>query len=213
MTAMPARRERRAAGSFGAMTEERHPHDLYETPPEAVEMLCANLWRERAEFERVWDPSCGRGAILKALRNQRHIVIDEIYGSDKFRYDDRLEGVGVDRKIYVTQGPESAFENYTVGPASVIVMNPPYGQADEHVRHAIRLIPRDGIVCALLRWNWITAMKRRDLLPHLTNAIIVGRLKMLPPNVEDKGHSGTVDFAWFVFCRPLMSDRTRIVRA
>jgi hypothetical protein len=96
-------------------------------------------------------------------------------------------------------------------------MNPPYKLADEHVRHAIKLVlPTGGTVCALLRLTWIAALKRRDLLEKLSHMIICGRLKMLPPDVEDRGHSGTVDFAWFVFTsrqRHALTGATRIIRA
>jgi hypothetical protein len=187
-------RARRAAGSFGLMTDERDPHDLYETPEDAVHMLVRNLWAPGYELS-VWDPSCGRGAILMALMTQDHCPIENIVGTDKHSYtplDSRL------RHHLIYNRP---FEDHlSIIGGDTIIMNPPYSQADEHVRHAIRLVPENGgRVCALLRWNWITAIKRRDLLKHLHSAIIVGRLKMLPPGVPDKGHSGTVDFAWFVF--------------
>ena len=91
-------------------------------------------------------------------------------------------------------------------------MNPPYNQADDHVRHALTIIPKFGMVCVLLRLTWIAAQKRQDLLKHLWKLIIVGRLKMLPPDVPDEGHGGTVDFAWFVFVGTTVS-ATHIVRA
>ena len=80
-----------------------------------------------------------------------------------------------------------------------VVLNPPYKDADKHVRHALMIVPEDGVVCVLLRLTWIAAKKRADLLPYIEKIIIVGRIKMLPPDVKDKGHGGTVDFAWFVF--------------
>jgi hypothetical protein len=64
----------------------------------------------------------------------------------------------------------------------------------------------------LLRLNWIAAKKRKDLLLHLERIIITGRMKMLPPGVVDKGHGGSVDYAWFVFV-PRMVEGTIIVRA
>jgi hypothetical protein len=101
---------------------------------------------------------------------------------------------------------------HDIRPARVIVMNPPYNSADEHVRHALQIVPHHGAVCALLRLTWIAAKKRADLLPHLDKIIMCGRLKMLPPNVPDKGFGGAVDFAWFVF-RPSGVLSTQIVRA
>jgi len=67
-------------------------------------------------------------------------------------------------------------------------------------------------VCVLLRLTWMAAKKRADLLKHLWKIVMVGRLKMLPEGVKDQGHSGTVDFAWFVFV-PHVVGSTTIVRA
>ena len=49
--------------------------------------------------------------------------------------------------------------------------------------------------------TWIAAKARADLLKHCHTGIIAGRLKMLPPEAEDRGHGGTTDFAWFIMSR------------
>ena len=82
-----------------------------------------------------------------------------------------------------------------------IVMNPPFKDAEAHVRHALQLLPDRGTLAVLLRMNWIAAKGRADLLKHCHTAIIAGRLKMLPPGALDRGHSGTTDFAWFIMSR------------
>ena len=46
--------------------------------------------------------------------------------------------------------------------------------------------------------TWIAAKARSDLLKHYHKAIIAGRLKMLPPEAQDRGHGGTTDFTRFV---------------
>lgn len=190
------------------MTDVRDPHDCYETPVDAVRMLVENMWVPGYELS-VWDPSCGRGALMEGLLQQTHCPIENVVGTDKWTY------VPLTRRLRTSVNYNHPFESFrSIVGGNIIMMNPPYKQADEHVRHAIHLIPLGGTVCALLRFTWITAIKRRDLLSHLTNIIICGRLKMLPPDVEDKGHSGTVDFAWFVFSKTHnYNPRTRIIRA
>jgi len=93
-----------------------------------------------------------------------------------------------------------------------IVMNPPFRDAEPHVRHALQLLPEGGRLAVLLRMTWIAAKGRADLLRHCHAAIIAGRLKMLPPGARDRGHSGTTDFAWFLMRREIV-EATRLVRA
>lgn len=90
-------------------------------------------------------------------------------------------------------------------------MNPPFKGSDQHVRHALRLLPDDGTLAALLRMNWRAAKRRADLLPHVRLEVILERLKMLPPGAVDRGHGGTTDFSWFVFGRQPV-EATRVIR-
>lgn len=92
-----------------------------------------------------------------------------------------------------------------------IVMNPPFKDADRHVRHGLDLLPEDGRLAVLLRMTWIAAKRRADLLTYLETLLICGRLRMPPADVIDKGLRGTPDFAWAVF-RPSPSQVMRIVR-
>lgn len=192
------RPERPVAGSFGAMNNERHASDLYETPAAGVEMLLAHATNLPGP---ILEPSAGKGAIANALRARDFYVtaydLHEWYGA---------------RGVY--PGVDFLHESDTRGCRS-IVMNPPYKDADKHVRHALNILPgqEGGVVCVLLRLTWMAAKKRADLLPHIEKIIICGRLKMLPPDVVDKGHGGTVEFAWFIFRPFRLPLGTVIVRA
>lgn len=179
------------------MEDERDPHDNYETPPDAVHQLLSNVRLEGS----VWDPSCGRGNIVRALIEAGRPAS----GSDKYPWP--TLGLRVGHEVQFDYDFLTCMET-----THNIVMNPPYSKADEHVRHAIRIIDSGKMVCVLLRLTWMAAIKRADLLKHLHKIIIVGRLKMLPPDVPDRGHNGAVDFAWFVFV-PYPVESTAIVRA
>jgi hypothetical protein len=191
-------RARRAAGQYGLMDNERDPRDNYETPPDAVHQLLGHVRLTGT----VWDSSCGRGNLVKALLDAGCVAS----GSDKYAYAlvDGLRPI-----IDVEYGKDFLA---CIETTHNIVINPPFDEADEHVRHALRIVPHDRKLCVLLRLTWIAAKKRADLLSHLTKIIIVGRLKMLPPDVPDQGHNGAVDFAWFVF-EPRVVGATTIVRA
>jgi hypothetical protein len=178
------------------MDGPRHPVDLYETPPEAVDMLVKHVRLKGPVLE----PSAGRGAIVRSLR--RH--------GQKVRAFD-LHDHDADQHLGIQTGIDFLSMTSMLGCRS-IVMNPPFKDGDRHVRHALRLLPNDGTLAVLLRMTWKAAKKRADLLAHLHVTVICGRLRMRPDGVVDKGYSGAVDFVWLVFrCQTVSA--TRIIRA
>jgi hypothetical protein len=198
-------RARRAAGQYGLMDNERDPHDNYETPPEAVDQLLSN----ESLVGGCFDPSCGRGNIVVALLDAG---VWPVLGVDLYRHERLVHRQVNDEVIKYRDFFDFMECMFPPRGTNNIVMNPPYSAADDHVRHALKIIGTGGVVCVLLRLTWIAAQKRADLLKHLHKIIICGRLKMLPPDVPDQGHNGAVDFAWFVFGQRIV-DATHIVRA
>ena len=75
----------------------------------------------------------------------------------------------------------------------------------------LQLLPDRGTLAVLLRVSWMNAKGRSDLLKHYHDIIVAGRLKMLPPGTQDRGHGGTTDFAWFIMRRETVHTR-RLVR-
>ena len=108
-------------------------NDLYETPP------CATLALLRAEKlpKRIWEPACGRGAIVSVLRAHGH----EVVASDLVDY-----GVPVTAPGYF--GVDFLLERRAPEGTQAIVTNPPFRYATEFVEHALELCPR---VIMLLR--------------------------------------------------------------
>ena len=184
------------AGSFGRLDNPRHPSDLYETPAAAIDMLLQHL----PVCGSVLEPSAGRGAIVRELR--RHGLM--VHASD--HYDHKA-----DPALHIISGVDF-LTTTTLSGCCTVIMNPPFKSSDQHVRHALRLLPDDGTLAALLRMNWRAAKRRADLLSHVRLEVIVGRLKMLPPGAVDRGHGGTTDFSWFVFGRQPV-EATRVIRA
>jgi len=172
-------------GQYGRMDGPRHPVDLYETQPEAVDMLLRHVHLT----DPILEPSAGRGAIVNALR--RH-------GLEVRAFD--LHDHGAQLTLGIETGVDFLSMKTTSGCRS-IVMNPPFKESDQHVRHALDLLPDDGTLAVLLRMTWIAAKKRADILPNLDVMLICGRLRMPPTGGIDKGFGGAVDFAWFVFKR------------
>jgi hypothetical protein len=184
------------AGQYGRMDHPRHAADLYETSPEAVEILL----RHEPLQGPVLEPSAGRGAIVSALRrNGLQVRAFDLYDH------------GADPKLEIETGAD--FLSMTsMSDCRSIVMNPPFKDAEAHVRHALQLLADDGTLAVLLRMTWMAAKGRADLLGHCHAEIIAGRLRMLPPDALDRGLSGTTDFSWFIMSREAVVNGTRRVR-
>lgn len=174
--------------------------DLYETPPEAVRAL---LSVEPVPLT-VWEPACGRGAIVRVLRASGRAVVatdlvDYACEDSKARIDFLME----------TKAPDGV-------PA--IVTNPPFKNADEFVAHSISLVPEVYMLLRVaflegLRWydeayvrETIApkeAWRALDLQRHLARVwVFAPRLDMMHRDGWDgpKSSSGMA-FAWFVFHR------------
>ena len=167
---------------------QRHPHaergvDLYETPAVAVEALL----RVERPPRKVWEPACGRGAIVRVLRAHGH----QVHASDLIDYGGG-ETYGVDF-LQATAMPEGY---------DGILTNPPYQHAEEFVAKALDLCPR---VIMLLRLAFLESERRREILEGRGLARIHCFRKRLPMMHRDgwegrKANSGMA-FAWFAWDR------------
>jgi len=113
---------------------QRHTHaerglDLYETPAVAVEAL---LRVERLPH-RIWEPACGRGAIVNVLRARGH----EAVASDVADY-----GLPITPPGYY--GRDFLLERKLPAGCECIVTNPPFMHAEKFVAHALGFILRRG---------------------------------------------------------------------
>lgn len=174
-----------------SLAERRN--DLYETPTVAVEALL----RVGKLPHRLWEPACGRGAIVRPLRAAGH----EVLASDLVDYGDP------------THFYERDFlsEKLPIG-CEGIVTNPPYKLAEQFAAHAIAICP---LVVMLMRLAFFESERRRDVLENCGLARIHCFRKRLPMMrradwVGRKGNSGMA-FAWFVWDRshvgPTVIDR------
>ena len=173
-----------AAGSHrhAALPQYERSHaDLYITPAEAVE----RLYRARPHLKsvKVWDSSAGLGHIVKACFDAGGWCI----GTELHEHDhDTVMPVAVGIDLLTLSVPYE----------KTCIVNPPYNQAAQHIRHMLGL---GCTVHAILRFNFITAKNRAHLLPHLREILMTGRTRMLPPGVPDKGMQPSIDYAWFTF--------------
>src|SRR5215471_18386905 len=122
-------------GNARATLRERG-HDVYETPPVAVEALL----RVEVLPPHIWEPCCGSGRIVDVLRAHGHHVTATDLVPDRIDF------------LMERRAPQGAEGTVT---------NPPYKLAAEFVRHGLALVPK---VAMLLRLNFLESEARSDLI-------------------------------------------------
>ena len=119
--------------------------DLYETPVEATRALMAV---EKLP-NRIWEPACGPGAIVKELRAAGHRVCAE----DLHDWGCPRSDSGID--FLINGSAPSGF--------NCIVTNPPYKLAADFVRKGLELVDE---VHLLVRLAFYESESRRDILDN-----------------------------------------------
>jgi hypothetical protein len=161
--------------------------DFYETPPVAT----LALLRAETLPHRLWEPACGRGAIVSVLRAAGHDVV----ASDLVDHDAPITPPGYYRRDFL-------MERKAPDGCQAVITNPPYKLAEEFVAHALDLCP---LVVMLLRLSFLESERRRGILDggQLARVLIFrNRLPMMHRAGWDgpKASSATA-YAWFVWQR------------
>lgn len=171
------------AANAGSHSFADRGNELYETPRCAVEAL---LRVERLPH-RVWEPACGKGAIVRVLRDHGH----EVTASDLVDY-----GIGLDfvRDFFTELKAPTG--------CRAIISNPPYRFAAEFANHALDLMPR---VYLLLRLAFMELVRRTELLEHRGLARVHVFRNCLPlmhrASWTGPRASNSIAFAWYAFDR------------
>jgi hypothetical protein len=158
--------------------------DLYETPPEAVHALL----KVETIPRRVWEPACGPGSIVRALRASGRTVL----ATDTNDY-----GQGTPPIDFLTTKLSVSDD------IDCILTNPPYRLAQKFIEHA--LDHRVPLVVMLLRLAFLESTRRTEILEHSGLARIHVFRKRLPfmhrSNWDGPRASSAIPFAWFVWER------------
>ena len=159
-------------------------NDLYETSE------CATLALLRVEQlpKRIWEPACGRGAIVRVLRAHGH----EVLASDLIDYGDPT----------CFYRRDFLLEHKLPKCCECILTNPPFSLAEEFVEHALELCPH---VIMLLRLAFLESERRSHILDTGSLARIHVFRRRLPMMHRDSWTgpkaSSAMAFAWFVWDR------------
>lgn len=160
-------------------------NDLYESPPEAVYALL------KAEDipSVVWEPACGPGSIVRALRASGR----KVYATDLVNYESRDQD---------ESGWDFLCERQLPIGVQAIITNPPFKNAAEFVSHALELCPK---VIMLLRLAFLESVRRAPILDsgHLARVLVFSnRLPMMHRDGwEGPKVTNPTAFAWFIWDR------------
>jgi len=191
----PSRSNLRAAVGTASATKEERGHNLYETPIEAMRMLLA---RERF-CARIWEPSVGRGAIMRPLEDAGYdVAISDL----------------VDYGTATRHGEVQGVSDFLAGRASPaapdfdIVTNPPYGGVlNAYVAHALRE-HRPRKMALLLNLNFLAGFDDQDRCFALDECrparvlVFTRRLPMMHRDGWDGPEaSSRMNAAWFIWER------------
>ena len=151
---------------------ERKERDLYETPAWVTQALLPHLPPPPLV---IWEPACGSGKMVTALRDAGYPVL----ASDIAEGHDFLETAAL--------------------AADTIVTNPPYEAARKFIDRALNFTKeRRGIVAMLLRTDFDHAKTRRDLFelgPFAKKLVLTKRIKWF----EESTGQPSFNHAWFIW--------------
>jgi hypothetical protein len=169
----------------GRASFKERGHDLYETPPQAVNALLD------AEVlpPIIWEPACGPGAIARTLRSAGY----QVHATDLVDYD----SLDQDRAHC-----DFLLEQRVPPGVQAIVTNPPFKLANKFVQHGLELCP---YVVMLLRLTFLESVSRTSILESGDLARI-HVFKNRLPMMHRAGWTGNkvtnpTAFAWFVWDR------------
>lgn len=161
----------------------------------------------------ILEPSAGQGVFVKAVRSQcptAWIDAVDLDAEQKTALGQLADGVFVDDFANFKREPFNVNAAYGEGAApkrqgyDLIIGNPPYSLAEEHVRHAISLLAEGGILAFLLRINIRGSGQRLaffDEYPHYLDFALVPR-----PGFKLAGKTDMTEYAVFVWRK--MNGRT-----
>ena len=135
--------------------------ELYPTPPEVIERM---MMGEDFVGKTILEPSAGTGNIVSWLQDNgaARVVACEIDSRLRQVLGGKCEIIGTD--FLKMQSDE-------VSHVDMIVMNPPFSNADEHILHAWEIAPAGCTIVALCNTNTIDYRHRTERKARLKQTI------------------------------------------
>lgn len=190
----PSRANLRAAVGTASATREDRGHNLYETPPEAMATLLS-FFRFSPS---VWEPACGKGAIVRPMEAAGYTVeLSDLVDYGTADRDGEVQRV----EDFCASAPRAG-----IADRPDIVTNPPYGtDLNRFVAHALRA-HRPRRMALLLNLNFLCGFDdpdrnlAMDEHPPETILVFTRRLPMMHRDGWDGPEaSSRMNTAWFVW--------------
>jgi hypothetical protein len=175
---------------------ERVALDFYATPDALALAICQHVATGIATPRAVVEPSAGRGAFVRAIRatwpDSKVMAVEIDPENLSALWDPRLDVVVDDWARFATAAAES------LAPPDLIIGNPPYRQAQEHVEAGLRWLRPGGSLAFLLRINFLGSTSRVDFWNRAGLASVT---PITPrPSFTNGGTDGT-EYAVFVWTK------------
>lgn len=147
--------------STGRTEGLRHPDDFYQTPDFATKAILPHLAPPSRRI--ILDPCCGKGAILKAVREVYGVTPKQYRGLelDKPRADFARKNVSA--SILCRDALQTKLWVADRTSPLTIVMNPPFSLSMEFVlRGLVEMTDPSDEMAVLLRLNWLASKERKE---------------------------------------------------
>lgn len=165
---------------------------FFPTPPWVSRLGAELLLTEIPTARRIWEPACGQGHMVKAIRP----YFSSVLATDIHDYD---RGYGV-FDFLGDDPPRKA-------PADIIT-NPPFPLGQEFVEHGLSIGRSVSCVCRLA---FLESRGRHELMDQLTViAPLTERARMTLGRWEPKRSSATV-YAWFIWINGRLGERKLVL--
>lgn len=153
--------------------EIKKAKDFYQTPTPAVKCLREHLEKlEIIEFYDLLDPCCGLGQIGREFKDVGIVQTDISNGYDFLKLNN---------------------EDYD---STIILMNPPYSQKNEFIRHAMKNAEHVFAILPLQVMNYISFTDEFLNIPEFKGkAIVYPKIFMSDEPIYKQG--GLTAYAWF----------------
>lgn len=197
----------------------RKPLDQYYTEPDLAVAICRRIAAmypmisgstSNGKGPTILEPSAGRGAfVLAADAVWPASWIDAVELDPDNIEDIRRAGAsGVQQRDFLTfeRAPVSPGATYGAVPRPVgydlIIGNPPYATAHEHIGHALKLLAPTGVLAFLLRLNLLSTRRFNELAVRPSSV-----LPIIPRPSFTGGGTDMTEYAVFIYTSDLAPTR------
>jgi hypothetical protein len=141
---------------------ERIPLDSYQTPPDLAVAICDRLFHTDVAPLEILEPSAGKGAFVRAARARwpdAHVSAVEVNSAHLVELDAAgAQVILIDDWASLARG--LAAEQADSGPERLVLGNPPFRQAQEHVEAALEWMREGDHLAFLLRLGFLGSAAR-----------------------------------------------------